>query len=213
MTDDFFDTGIYVVIVVAAMLLSLMIILMMAASGRPRKQRRPARSLPPGRQKIAQPELKLLTEGGPPEEMREKKPGKYKKPKQEKQRNNPKQRKQDKREQEKVDEQQAERIPEHKTASVAAIGEEVEVPAVESVTIAELPSVNTLDDSDEVDQEDTAVKEDLMSIFQVEEAEDSYVSDLANKLFDIETSNIHELGLEVLAVFSNNRTNEKSKEE
>jgi hypothetical protein len=211
--NDFFDTGIYVVIVVAAMLLGLMIVLMMTASTKPQKQRRPARNQPTGRQKTAPPELKLLTEGGPPEDMREKKPGKDKKSRQEKQRNNPKQRKQDKREQEKADKKQADRIPANKLATVAAIGEEVEVPTVESVKIAELPSVNTLDDSEEVDQEDTPAKEDLMSIFQVEEAEDSYVSDLANKLFDIETSNIQELGLEVLAVFSVNKTNEESKEE
>ena len=159
-----------------------------------------------GRQGLAGPELKLLPDGGPGEDGRDNKRKNGKKPKKEKQD------KQKKRDQEKEERELAAEKPDHKAAAAAPAGENAEV-ATEYVTVAELPSAETLDDSDDGNQEDGGNKEDLMSIFQIEETEDSYVSDLANKLFDVETSNIQALGLEVLSVLSGNRPPEETKEE
>jgi hypothetical protein len=207
--EDFFETGIYFVIVGVALLLCLMVVLLVTATSKPKRQRRPVKGQQAGRQRLSGSDLKLLPDGGPAGDGRDNKRKNGKKPKKEKQDKHDKQKKRD---QEKEDREQAAGKPDHKTAAAAATGENVEV-ASESVTVAELPSAETLDDSDEGNQEDTGNKEDLMSIFQIEETEDSYVSDLANKLFDVETSNIQALGLEVLSVLSGNRPPEETKEE
>jgi hypothetical protein len=154
----------------------------------------------------------MLAEGGAKEDKRGKKNKKEKQPKKDKQAKKSRQEKQEE-ERQRKEEKQADGQQEKKVATAAAAGDEVEVPAVENVTVAELPSADTLDDSDDGSGEATAASEDLMSIFQVEEAEDSYVSDLANKLFDVETSNIQALGLEVLSVFSRGKPAEETKED
>jgi hypothetical protein len=207
--EDFFETGIYVVIVGVALLLCLMVVLLMTATAKPKKQRRPMKGQQAGRQRLAGSELKLLPDGGPGEGGRDNKRKNGKKPKKEKQDKHDKQKKRD---QEREDRELAAGKPDHKTTEATATGENIVVPT-EYVTVAELPSAETLDDSDDGNQQDTENKEDLMSIFQIEETEDSYVSDLANKLFDVETSNIQALGLEVLSVLSGNRPPEETKEE
>jgi len=205
--SDFWESGIYIVIVAVAMLLTLTVVLLVTGSAKPKKQRGQMRSLPAGRRKGSESEPMLLAESGDKEDKRGKKPGKKKPGKKQ-----PKG-KQERQEQEEQEEKIAGQKPDKKLATAAAAGEEAEVPAAESVTVAELPSADTLDDSDDGAGEDTAAKEDLMSIFQVDESEDLYVSELANKLFDVETSNIQALGLEVLSIFSGNKPADETKEE
>ena len=199
--SDFFESGIYIVIVAVAVLLTLTVVLLMSASAKPQKTKKQLGRLPAGRQKGTSAEPMLLTEAGAKEDKRGKKPKKEKRGKKEKQ------------EKESKEEKIAAQKPDKQLSAAAAAGEEVEVPAVENVTAAELPSVDTLDDSDDGAGEDPAAKEDLMSLFTVEEAEDTYVSELANKLFDVETSNIQALGLEVLSILSGHRPDDETKEE
>jgi len=210
--NDFWETGIYIVITVGALLAALVIILLLSATA-PKKSRKRVKGQLAGKKAIGAPsELMMLAEGGSNEDRRGKKNNKGKPPKQGKQAKKSRQEKQEE-ERARQEEKEAAQRADKKAAAAASAGEKVEAPAVEDVTVAELPSADTLDDSDDGSGEDTAAKEDLMSIFQVEEAEDSYVSDLANKLFDVETSNIQALGLEVLSVFSRGKPAEETKEE
>ena len=210
--NDFWETGIYIVITVGALLVAMIVILLLTATAKPKKSRRRVKGQAAGRKMAAPSDLLLMAQGG----AKDDKPGKNKKkekpPKQEKQAKKSGKEKQEE-EQARKEKKLTAGQPDEKTAKTAVAGEEVEVPAVENVTVAELPSADTLDDSDDGSGEDAVAGEDLMSIFQVEEAEDSYVSDLANKLFDVETSNIQALGLEVLSVFSRGKPAEETKED
>jgi len=210
--NDFWETGIYIVITVGALLAALVVILLLSATA-PKKSKKRVKGQPAGKKAIGAPsELMMLAEGGANEDGRGKKNKKEKPTKREKQAKKSRQERQEE-ERERKDEKQSAEKEDKKVAAEASAGEEVEAPAAEDVTVAELPSADTLDDSDDGSGEDTAAKEDLMSIFQVEEAEDSYVSDLANKLFDVETSNIQALGLEVLSVFSRGKPAVETKED
>lgn len=210
--DDFWSTGIYVVITVGALLVAMIIILLLTATAKPKKSRKRGKGKAAGKKLMAPSELMLLAEGGAGENGKGKNKKKEKPAKKDKQ---AKQSRQEKQEEERLrkEEKQAAESADKKSAVAAAAGHEgAEAPADENVTVADLPSVDTLDDSDD-GSGDEAAKEDLMSIFQVEEVEDSYVSDLANKLFDVETSNIQALGLEVLSVFSRGKPADETKEE
>ena len=209
--NDFWETGIYIVITVGALVVAMIVILLLTATAKPKKSRRRVKGQAAGRQKAAASEPMLLAEGSTKEDKRGKNKKKGKPPKEEKQAKKSRQEKQEE-EQRRKEEKQAAGQTDKKVATAAA-GEEVEVPAGEDPKVAELPSVDTLDDSDDGSGEAAVGGEDLMSIFQVEEAEDSYVSDLANKLFDVETSNIQALGLEVLSVFSRGKPAEETKED
>jgi len=210
--NDFWETGIYIVITVGALLVATIVILLLTATAKPQKARKRVRGQAAGRKMASPSDLLLMAEGGAKEDKRGKNKKKEKPPKQEKQAKKSRQEKQAE-ERQRKEEKQAVQKMDKKMDAVAAAGQEVEVPAVETPTVAELPSVDTLDDSDDGSGEAPAAGEDLMSIFQVEEAEDSYVSDLANKLFDVETSNIQALGLEVLSVFSRGKPAEETKED
>ena len=211
--NDFWDTGIYIVITVGALLAALIIILLLSATAKPKKSRKRVKGQAAGKRAIGAPsELMMLAEGGANEDGRGKKNKKGKPPRQEKQAKKSRQEKQEEERARKEEKEVAEK-EDKRVATAASAGEEAEAPAVENVTVADLPSADTLDDSDDGSGEDAAAKEDLMSIFQVEEAEDSYVSDLANKLFDVETSNIQALGLEVLSVFSRGKPAVETKED
>ena len=209
--DDFWSTGIYVVITVGALLVAMIVILLLTATAKPKKSRKRGKGQA-GKKLMAPADLMLLVEGGAKEDKQGKKNKKGKPPRQEKQAKKSRQEKQEEERARKEEKEVAEK-EDKRVATAASAGEEAEAPAVENVTVADLPSADTLDDSDDGSGEDAAAKEDLMSIFQVEEAEDSYVSDLANKLFDVETSNIQALGLEVLSVFSRGKPAEETKEE
>lgn len=212
--DDFWSSGIYVVITVGALFVALLIILLLTATAKPKRARKRGKGKAAGKKMLAPSELMLLAEGGAGENGKGKNKKKEKPSKKDKQAKKSKQERQDE-ERLKKEEKQAAEHADKKSASGAAgaaAGEGAEAPADDNVTVAELPSVDTLDDSEDLVGEDAA-KEDLMSIFQVEEVEDSYVSDLANKLFDVETSNIQALGLEVLSVFSRGKPADESKEE
>lgn len=60
--------------------------------------------------------------------------------------------------------------------------------------LPDLPSLDTLTDEE---QEIPKEQVDLMSVFEVEEAEDSSTSDLAANLFDVDIDNITKLGSEI----------------
>lgn len=209
--DDFWSTGIYVVITVGALLVAMIVILLLSATAKPKKSRKRGKGQA-GKKLMAPADLMLLAEGGAKEDKQGKKNKKGKPPKPEKPAKKSKQEKQEEERRSKEEKQaivQADRQP----VAAAAAGEEVKAPVEENVTVAELPSVDTLDDSDDGTLDAAAANEDLMSIFQVEEAEDSYVTDLANKLFDVETSNIQALGMEVLSVFSRGKAAVETKED
>jgi hypothetical protein len=74
--------------------------------------------------------------------------------------------------------------------------------------------VDTLEESDEeiVEEKDS---EDLMNIFQVEEAEDTLTSELAANLFEVDLTSLEKLSKEVLQVYSGKKIdeNEENKEE
>jgi hypothetical protein len=188
----------------------MIVILLLTATAKPKKVRKRGKGQA-GRKLAAPADLMLLAEGGDKENGKGKKNKKGKPPKPDKQAKKSKQEKQEEERQKKEGKQAAGQEDKQPVAAAAA-GEEVQAPVEESVTVAELPSADTLDDSDD-GADETAANEDLMSIFQVEEAEDSYVSDLANKLFDVETSNIQALGLEVLSVFSRGKAAVETKED
>jgi type IV secretory pathway VirB10-like protein len=210
--NDFWETGIYIVITVGALLVAMIIILLLSATSKPKKSRKRLKGQA-GKKAIGAPsELMMLAEGGAKEDKQGKKGKKGKPPKPEKQAKKSKQEKQEE-ERQRKEEKQAAGQADKQPVAAAPTGEGVEAPAVEDPKAAELPSVDTLDDSDDGSGDPAAANEDLMSIFQVEEAEDSYVSDLANKLFDVETSNIQALGLEVLSVFSRGKAAVETKED
>jgi hypothetical protein len=208
--DDFWSTGIYIVITVGALLVAMIVILLLTATAKPKKSRKRVKGQA-GKKLAAPGDLMLLAEGGAKDDKKGKNNKKGKPPRPEKQAKKSKQEKQEE-ERQRKEEKQAARQEDKQPLAAAAAGEEVKAPVEENVTVAELPSVDTLDDSDDGTGE-AAANEDLMSIFQVEEAEDSYVSDLANKLFDVETSNIQALGLEVLSVFSRGKAAVETKED
>jgi len=208
--DDFWSTGIYIVITVGALLVAMIVILLLTATAKPKKSRKRVKGQA-GKKLAAPGDLMLLAEGGAKDDKKGKNNKKGKPPRPEKQAKKSKQEKQEE-ERQRKEEKQAAGQEDKQPLAAAAAGEEVKAPVEENVTVAELPSVDTLDDSDDGTDE-TAANEDLMSIFQVEEAEDSYVSDLANKLFDVETSNIQALGLEVLSVFSRGKAAVETKED
>jgi len=211
--NDFWETGVYIVITVGALLVAMIVILLLTATSKPKKSKKRLKGQAAGKKATGAPsELMMLAEGGTKEDKRGKKNKKEKPPKQEKQAKKSKQEKQEE-ERQRKEEKQAAGQADKQPVAAAATGEGVEAPAVEDPKAAELPSVDTLDDSDDGSGDPAAANEDLMSIFQVEEAEDSYVSDLANKLFDVETSNIQALGLEVLSVFSRGKPAVETKEE
>jgi hypothetical protein len=209
--DDFWSTGIYIVITVGALLVAMIVILLLTATAKPKKSRKRVKGQA-GRKLAAPGDLMLLAEGGAKDDKKGKNNKKGKPPRPEKQAKKSKQEKQEEERQRKEEKQAAGKEDKQHVAAAAA-GEDGKAPVDESVTIAELPSADTLDDSDDGTGEAAPANEDLMSIFQVEEAEDSYVSDLANKLFDVETSNIQALGLEVLSVFSRGKAAVETKED
>jgi FtsZ-interacting cell division protein ZipA len=210
--NDFWQSGIYIVITVGALLVALIVILLLSATSKPKKSRKRLKGKAAGGQKKDPSDLMLLAEGGAKEDKRDKKNKKGKPPKQDKKAKKSRQEKQEE-ERQRKEEKQAAGQTDKQPVAAAATGEGVEAPAAEEPKAAELPSADTLDDSDDGSGDPAAASEDLMSIFQVEEAEDSYVSDLANKLFDVETSNIQALGLEVLSVFSRGKAAVETKEE
>jgi len=210
--NDFWESGIYIVITVGALLVALIVILLLSATAKPKKSRKRLKGQA-GKKAIGAPsELMMLAEGGAKEDRQGKKGKKGKPPKPEKQAKKSKQEKQEE-ERQRKEEKQAAGQADKQSVAAAAAGEETEAPAADDPKVAELPSAETLDDSDDGSGDPAAANEDLMSIFQVEEAEDSYVSDLANKLFDVETSNIQALGLEVLSVFSRGKAAVETKED
>jgi hypothetical protein len=210
---DFFETGIYVLIVAVAMLLCLIIILVLSASNKPKRPKRKLRGLPEGRRKIAASDQKLLPEGGiTDDDLKGKKSRKDKKSKPEKNKKDGKKPVPALMEKEGKDKNAGSGEAEKTVTAAATQDEKAEAPA-ESLTVAALPSLDTLDESGDDNQEENASQEDLMSIFQIEEEEDSYVSDLANKLFDVETRNLQALGLELLEVFSGGKSSRQTKEE
>lgn len=209
--DDFWSTGIYVVITVGALLVAMIVILLLSATAKPKKSRKRGKGQA-GKKLMAPADLMLLAEGGAKDDKQGKKNKKGKPPKPEKPAKKSQQEKQEE-ERRKKEEKQATGQADKQPVAAAAAGEEVKAPVEENVTVAELPSVDTLDDSDDGTLDAAAANEDLMSIFQVEEAEDSYVTDLANKLFDVETSNIQALGMEVLSVFSRGKAAVETKED
>jgi outer membrane biosynthesis protein TonB len=211
--NDFWETGIYIVITAGALLVTLIVVLLVTATAKPKKSRKRLKGQAAGKKAIGAPsELMMLAEGGAKEDGKGKKNKKGKPPRPEKQAKKSKQEKQEE-ERQRKEEKQAAGQADKQSVAAAAAGEETETPAAEDPKVAELPSADTLDDSDDGTGDAAAASEDLMSIFQVEEAEDSYVSDLANKLFDVETSNIQALGLEVLSVFSRGKAAVETKED
>ena len=208
--EDFWSTGIYVLITVGALFVAMLVILLLTATAKPKKSRKRVKGKATGKKLLAPADLMLLAEGSAGEDGKGKKKKKDKQSKKEKDSKKSRQEKQEE-ERAKKDAKQSDQ-KDGKEVSEGPAGEAAAAPAEENVTVAELPSVDTLDDSEDL-LGDEAAKEDLMSIFQVEEVEDSYVSDLANKLFDVETSNIQALGLEVLSVFSRGKPADESKEE
>ena len=89
--------------------------------------------------------------------------------------------------------------------SELAAGEATEGQEDGNVELPELPSLDTLTDGEE-EKEEGAGTEDLMSVFDVDEAEDSTVSDLAANLFDVDAENIEKLGSEVSQILGEMRS-------
>jgi hypothetical protein len=75
----------------------------------------------------------------------------------------------------------------------------------EEVALPELPSLDTMTEGEEETDKGVST-EDLMSVFEVDETEDSTVSDLAANLFDVEAENIEKLGAEVSQILGEMRT-------
>ena len=68
-----------------------------------------------------------------------------------------------------------------------------------------MPSLDTMTEGEEETDKGVST-EDLMSVFEVDETEDSTVSDLAANLFDVEAENIEKLGAEVSQILGEMRT-------
>lgn len=75
----------------------------------------------------------------------------------------------------------------------------------EELALPELPSLDTLTEGEEEKNEGVNT-EDLMSVFEVDEAEDSSVSDLAANLFDVDAQHIEKLSAEVAQILGEMRS-------
>ncbi|MGA2367355.1 MAG: hypothetical protein ABSF74_02125 [Dehalococcoidia bacterium] len=67
---------------------------------------------------------------------------------------------------------------------------------VSEIALPDLPTMDTLVEGEEETPEQQNIEE-LMSVFELEEVEDSSTSDLAANLFDVDVENIEHLGNEV----------------
>jgi ABC-type glycerol-3-phosphate transport system permease component len=67
---------------------------------------------------------------------------------------------------------------------------------VSEIALPDLPTMDTLVEGEEETPEQQNIEE-LMSVFELEEVEDSAASDLAANLFDVDVENIESLGNEV----------------
>lgn len=67
---------------------------------------------------------------------------------------------------------------------------------VAEIALPDLPTMDTLVEGEEETPEQQNIEE-LMSVFELEEVEDSATSDLAANLFDVDVENIEHLGSEV----------------
>lgn len=83
--------------------------------------------------------------------------------------------------------------PEMPASEAAPAGRAADRPGG-GLELPDLPSLDTLTDGE---QEMPKEQVDLMSVFEVEEAEDSSTSDLAANLFDVDIDNITKLGSEI----------------
>lgn len=184
--DNFLESGIYLVIVFVAIILVVIIVAILYGSMKPKKKKRIIKSLPSGQRKLEKANIKLLKEG--PKEDHNKKERKNKKETSEKPDLKP----------------EIKPVLEEKNTNKSA---------VDLVDIPELPPADVLSEDDEVENENNTSSEDLMSVFQVEEVEDTYVSDLAANLFDVDVKSIETLSREMLEVLSGDRPSDDNKEE
>jgi FtsZ-interacting cell division protein ZipA len=201
--DDFFDSGIYIVIVIIAAVVVVIAVASLNGMRKPKKQKNRRRNLLSESKRDHRQSTKLLD--APGNEKRREDKVKQKDKTKEKER--------------KIKED----IEEDEPAEVTAMAheetqgdsqEETQTQNTEAIDLPELPSVDTMEESDEEAVEENA-GEDLMNIFQVEEAEDSLTSDLAANLFEVDLTSLEKLSKEVLGVYSGKKTeeNEENKEE
>jgi FtsZ-interacting cell division protein ZipA len=199
--DDFFGSGIYIVIVIVAVIVVIIAVAALNGMRKPKKQKTRRKNLLSEGKRDHRQQTKLLN--SPDKE---------------------------KRREDKVKQKDKAKDKEKKRKEIIEDDEPIEVMAMaheeiqgdpqqepqsqdtESIDLPELPSVDTLEESDEEIVEENS-NEDLMNIFQVEEAEDSYTSDLAANLFEVDLTSLEELSKEVLEVYGGKKTKENKENE
>jgi hypothetical protein len=201
--DGFFDSGIYIVIVIIAALVVVIAVASLNGMRKPKRQKNRSRKLLSEGKRDHRQSTKLLNE--PVKEKKHEDKVKQKDKTKEKEK---------KIKQEIEDNEPVEVMAMAHEAIQGDTQEEATSQNAETIDLPELPSVDTLEESDEEVVEENA-NEDLMNIFQVEEAEDSLTSDLAANLFEVDLTSLEILSKEVLEVYSGKKTkeNEENKEE
>ena len=201
--DDFFDSGIYIAIVIIAAIVVVIAVASLNGMRKPKKQKSRRRNLLAEGKRDHRQSTRLLDAPGKEKRLEE--------------RVRPKDKVKEKGKKIKED------IEDDEPQEVMAMAHE-ETPEdtkeaiqplnTESIDLPELPSVDTLEESDEEIVEEKE-SEDLMNIFQVEEAEDTLTSELAANLFEVDLTSLGKLSKEVLQVYSGKKIdeNEENKEE
>jgi hypothetical protein len=201
--DDFFDSGIYIAIVIIAAIVVVIAVASLNGMRKHKKQKNRRRNLLSEGKRDHRQSTRLLDAPG--------------KEKRHEERVRPKDKVKEKGKKIKED------IEDDEPLEVMAMAHEettedtkeaIHPLNTESIDLPELPSVDTLEESDEeiVEEKDS---EDLMNIFQVEEAEDTLTSELAANLFEVDLTSLEKLSKEVLQVYSGKKIdeNEENKEE
>jgi FtsZ-interacting cell division protein ZipA len=198
--DDFFDSGIYIVIVIITAIVVVIAIATLNGKHKPKRQKNRRRDLLTEGKREHRQSTRLLNE-----------PGKEKK-REEKVKHKNKIKEKEKKTREDIEEDEPIEVM---TMAHEEIQEEVQENAqlqnAENINLPELPSVDTLEESDEELVEENA-NEDLMNIFQVEEAEDTLTSELAANLFEVDLTSLEKLSKEVLQVYSGKKIEENEEE-
>jgi FtsZ-interacting cell division protein ZipA len=186
---SFFDSGIYVIIVIVAVLVVIIAIAILNGSSKPKKKKMRSKHLLTDGKRDHRQSTKLLKE---PEKNN--KHG-------------------DKRKEEKIKKVKQQDDEPIEVVAVTADGPK-EVSAAQNTEIVDLPELPAADNLEESDEEIVEEKnsEDLMNIFEVEEVENSYTSDLAANLFDVDLNSLEKLSQEVLEVYSGKKKEENKEE-